>query len=132
MEEPRGFQKAKEAAERLAREQEKLQSMIQRAVEKAERQKGKITDFWQDLQVLIRMVRSYFKKEYTNIPWKTIIFALAAIIYFLNPFDAVPDVIPGVGFLDDATVIAFVISALKDELEKFKQSTAAPYLAESK
>lgn len=33
----------------------------------------------------------------------------------------IPDVIPGVGFLDDATVIAWVIKSVRDELDAFRE-----------
>jgi uncharacterized membrane protein YkvA (DUF1232 family) len=33
---------------------------------------------------------------------------IGALVYFINPFDLVPDVIPFVGFVDDMTVIALV------------------------
>jgi uncharacterized membrane protein YkvA (DUF1232 family) len=45
--------------------------------------------------------------------------ALAAVIYFLNPLDLIPDFIPGIGYLDDATVIAFVFSSIRKDLLKF-------------
>jgi len=115
------FSKAREMAEKLAQEQEKVRGMLEQALQKAEQQKQKIVGFWENLQLLIQMVRAYFNKEYTNVPWKTIVFAAAAIIYFLNPFDVIPDMIPSLGFLDDATVIAFVVNSVKEELDKYKQ-----------
>ena len=115
------FSKAQEMAEKLAREQEKARSMLEEALRKAEQQKQRIVDFWENLQILIQMVRAYFNKEYANVPWKTIVFAVAAIIYFLNPFDVIPDMIPSLGFLDDATVIAFVVNSVKEELDKYRQ-----------
>ena len=33
---------------------------------------------------------------------------IGALIYFINPFDLVPDFIPFVGFVDDMTIIALV------------------------
>ena len=36
---------------------------------------------------------------------------LAALAYFVLPTDAVPDIIAGIGFTDDATVIAAVVGA---------------------
>ncbi len=114
------FGKAREMAEKLAQEQEKVRSMLEQALRKAEQQKQKIVDFWESLQLLIQMVRAYFNKEYTSVPWKTIVFAVAAILYFLNPFDVIPDMIPSLGFLDDATVIAFVVTSLKEDLEKYR------------
>lgn len=120
MEEPKGFEKARKQAEKLAEEKEKIEQKLAEAVEKAKENQGKIAQFLDELRWLIRMVQAYYKKEYTNVPWKTILFALAAIIYFVNPMDVVPDALPAVGFLDDSVVLGFVVSALKEDLEQFK------------
>ncbi len=120
MEEPLRFGEMKMAAEELSAEEEKLHELLQEALDKAEKKKQKIRDFWDELILLIQMVRAYFKREYKEVPWKTIIYALAAIIYFLNPLDLIPDVFPALGFLDDATVVAFVLNAIQDDLAGFK------------
>ena len=36
----------------------------------------------------------------------------AALIYFLSPFDAIPDMIPGLGFTEDAAVIATALATV--------------------
>jgi uncharacterized membrane protein YkvA (DUF1232 family) len=38
---------------------------------------------------------------------------LAGLLYLVNPFDAVPDVLPGVGYLDDAAVLLAVLEAVR-------------------
>jgi hypothetical protein len=45
---------------------------------------------------------------------------LLALLYVLNPADVLPDVIVGVGYLDDATVVAFCLKLIEKELEKYK------------
>lgn len=50
---------------------------------------------------------------------QTILWAIAAIIYFVNPFDVIPDFIPVVGYVDDSTVIAFVINSIRKDLDDF-------------
>lgn len=42
---------------------------------------------------------------------------LAALAYFVMPVDAIPDVLAGVGFTDDAAVIAAVIALLRVNLK---------------
>lgn len=37
---------------------------------------------------------------------------LAAVLYFLSPIDVIPDVIPGVGQLDDGLLIVFTVAAM--------------------
>ena len=60
------------------------------------------------LTALIRLTRAYFSKQYIDVPWQTIVLAIAALIYFVSPIDLIPDFIPVVGYLDDVAVISFV------------------------
>lgn len=115
-----GFSKAKETAEKILNEQDKVRETLEDARRKAEKEKHRISNSLEQLKLLIQMVYSYLNGEYTKIPWKTLILALAAILYFLNPLDIVPDFIPGLGYLDDAVVLAFVANSLKSDLEAFK------------
>lgn len=117
--EPAGFQQAKETAEQFARDQEQTNYLIEEAIAKAERHRKGLKKIWRDLQTLFRMVRACALGEYTKLPWQTLIFAVAAIVYFVNPFDLIPDFLPASGFLDDATIIAFVVRSVKNDLDEF-------------
>jgi uncharacterized membrane protein YkvA (DUF1232 family) len=44
---------------------------------------------------------------------------LAALAYFADPQDMIPDNIPVLGFIDDAIMIELVVTELKHELEAF-------------
>lgn len=72
-----------------------------------------------DVAALGRMVAAWARRDYDVVPWRAIAMATGALVYFVNPFDAVPDAILGVGYLDDASVIAFVAGALKSDLDRF-------------
>ncbi len=43
---------------------------------------------------------------------------LGALAYFVMPFDAIPDVLAGIGFTDDAAVITAVIATLGTNIKK--------------
>ncbi|HRJ29607.1 MAG TPA: DUF1232 domain-containing protein [Cyclobacteriaceae bacterium] len=71
------------------------------------------------LDVMVRLVKAYTKGQYKGIPWKTIATVLAAFIYFVNPFDLIPDIAPVVGFTDDFSILVWVYSSVQIEVNKF-------------
>jgi uncharacterized membrane protein YkvA (DUF1232 family) len=57
--------------------------------------------------------------RYDSIPWKTAGSLAVALAYFLLPLDAVPDVLPVSGFIDDAAVLGLVFSAVEHDLRGY-------------
>ena len=53
---------------------------------------------------------------------------MAALAYFILPFDAVPDVLAGVGYTDDAAVIAAVLALLGHNLKPRHRDAAQAFL----
>lgn len=79
--------------------------------------------------VLGRMAKAYALGRYRTIPWKTMLVLLAAVIYFLNPIDLIPDLLPLVGFTDDFAILLWVYNAIGAEVDRFlewEQSQAVP------
>ena len=68
--------------------------------------KKQLLNIRDEVGLLISMLKSWVNGEYKEVPWTTLALCAGALIYFVNPLDAVPDLIPGAGFLDDATVIS--------------------------
>lgn len=116
---PEGFGSAHEMAEDFARDKDKTAHLLDEAVSKAERNRTVLERTWQDLQALFRLIKAWRSGDYPQAPWQTIIFAIAGVIYFVNPFDFVPDFLPGGGYLDDATVVGFVIKSVRQDIENF-------------
>ena len=73
------------------------------------------------IPTMISLVRSYIKKEYTDIPIGTIVAVISALIYWLSPVDAIPDVIPGLGYVDDAAVIAACLKLVKSDINEYEK-----------
>ena len=113
-------EKAAEMGEEYVSDPEKARHLAEGAIRKAERHKGALEKVWDDLTTLIRLVRAWCSKEYSNVPWRTIVFAIGAIVYFVNPFDVIPDFIPGVGYIDDALVIGVVVKSITTDLDAFR------------
>lgn len=54
---------------------------------------------------------------------------LAALAYFVLPLDAIPDVLPAIGYTDDAAVIAAVIALVGQNLKPAHKAAAKEALA---
>lgn len=54
-----------------------------------------------------------------RLPWRTAAALIAALAYFLAPVDGLSDLIPLVGFVDDAAVFATVFTAAEADLRAY-------------
>lgn len=118
---PPDFSRYEKRAQEVLSDFEKTADVVERATQKARAQAGRLRSVWRDLQDLLRLLRAWSSRAYTRVPWGTLVIALAAVLYFVNPLDLAPDFIPVVGYLDDATVMAFVIRSIQKELERFRE-----------
>jgi len=115
------FRRDKRRARQYAEDPQKAAYVVDEALRKARRNKGALEKVWDDLRTLLRLIRTWARKEYRDVPWRTIVLAIAAVVYFVNPFDVIPDFLPGLGFIDDAVIIAFVAHSIHKDLEKFRR-----------
>jgi uncharacterized membrane protein YkvA (DUF1232 family) len=115
-------QRAKHKAEAYLRDPEKARKLLTAVVEKTkERQnnKGPFVKVWESLKALSRLINAFVRKEYKEAPWQSLVLSSMALLYFVTPSDLFPDFIPVAGYVDDATIIAFVVNAIKADLDKF-------------
>ena len=68
-----------------------------------------------------------FDRE-TPLPVKATL--IGAIAYFVLPVDAIPDVLPVIGFTDDAAVLATAIKLVADHIRPLHREAARNKLAE--
>ena len=74
----------------------------------------------QDLADFIDMLRCSVRGEYQDLSKTTIGIAAGTLLYFVAPLDLLPDLLPAVGFIDDFAVIAFAVTAVREEIEHFR------------
>ncbi len=75
------------------------------------------------------LLADYVDGTYQNLPLSTIVALLGGLLYLILPFDIVLDALPGIGWIDDATVLAFVVAAQKNDITEYlawKESQSAP------
>jgi len=118
---PKGFDKVKDKAKHTLDQKEKLKELLGKAKRKGEKKKRKLKAGWENFNLLIRLIKAWKKGEYKKVSKKTILYAVTAILYFVIPLDFIPDFIPISGFIDDISVISFVIKSIMDDLNQFKK-----------
>ena len=113
------LERARKRARWYAADPARAAKLISEAKRKADQQKGRLDQVWTELAALFRLVRAWAGGRYKQISLKTILLVIAAIIYFVNPLDVIPDFVPGFGLIDDVSVIAYVVHSVRKEIEGF-------------
>lgn len=75
---------------------------------------------WTDLPLLVRLLKAWKAGAYRGLSPRTFLALVGALLYLVSPVDLVPDFIPGVGFIDDAVVLALLLQSLGQDLAAFR------------
>ena len=110
----------KKQAEELLQDKEKMNSFLAQLDKKFNAITG-FKDKFNDIPIIIQLIKDYTSGRYKAIPLGTIIALICALIYFLSPVDLIPDTIPGVGYLDDLTVIGLAIKFASTDFDDYKE-----------
>lgn len=70
-------------------------------------------------KLMLDMLKDYKNGVYRKVPWFTIGSIVFALIYVLNPFDIVPDFIPGLGYIDDLSVFTIALRFVETDLHNY-------------
>lgn len=105
-------------AEKVLNDRDKLDELLE-DVEKKLKIIPKIGEMISHIPVLVSMVRSYIRKEYTKIPTGTIIAIISALLYFFMPVDLIADFLPGIGYIDDVAVIGFCLKFIDSDIKDY-------------
>src|SRR4029453_12875492 len=119
----RWFDRKRQRAAALTEQPTELERAADKAAVRAEaklKRVSKLRQAWEDLQLLVRRVRAYARGEYREVSRATICLVVGALVYFISPIDAILDHIPFTGLIDDAAILAWVLSEGKGEIEAFR------------
>lgn len=73
----------------------------------------------QQLNTSGRLIKAVARRTYTPQSWQPVVTLIAAALYFVNPFDLIPDALLGAGLLDDLSVLTWVFASASAELKRF-------------
>jgi uncharacterized membrane protein YkvA (DUF1232 family) len=114
------FRRAAIDAEAYARDPNRLRQLVEDAVGKiGVIPRGPFAETWPYLMAMIRLIRDFHRAEYRDISEQNLQIIIAAILYFVSPFDVIPDWVPVLGHIDDAFVIALALKSVRPDLNTF-------------
>lgn len=117
---PTGFSRYRTRAGVLVRSPEDIRTLAVRAAQKlASSSNLRLEGVRSELASLIDLLKAYANGSYRDVSSRTLVAVAAAVLYFVVPLDLVPDFILGLGFLDDVTVIGYVINLVRQEVDEF-------------
>src|SRR5713101_6491417 len=114
------LEQAKIEAKPYAGHKEKLLSLLEKAARKSEKCYEFLLAPWESLQIFFRLLRAQLAGKFCA-PADSILMVVAAVIYFVSPFDLIPDSIPVLGLIDDASVITCVARANLTLISNFRK-----------
>ena len=97
----------------------RLSGLADRAWQKFLYLPGPLSELRETLSACLRLLRAWAGGGYREIPSSSLVSIVAALIYFVAPVDLVPDFILGLGLVDDAALLGWVVSSLRRDLERF-------------
>jgi uncharacterized membrane protein YkvA (DUF1232 family) len=114
------FRKATADAESYVKDPGRLWKLLLDAREKINYiPRGPFAETWPYLMAMIRLIRAYHHREYQDISSQNLLIIIAAIIYFVSPFDVIPDSVPVLGNIDDAMVVRLAMKSARADLDTF-------------
>jgi uncharacterized membrane protein YkvA (DUF1232 family) len=113
------FSRLRQTAVKFASDRSRLLTLVFRGFQKARQHGGAFREIRRDFFALMRMLRAWARGEYRAVPRATVLSAIAALLYFMMPLDAIPDFIPVAGFLDDLFILSWVLNSIHSDLENY-------------
>lgn len=102
----------------------------QRHLLKLAAHRGRVTEAWRELpermhlvanqtKLIMELVDDFRSGKYRKIPWRSLAIGAAALLYVASPLDVIPDVLMGLGVLDDIMVAALAARLMRDDLTAY-------------
>ncbi|MDZ4846693.1 MAG: YkvA family protein [Chitinophagales bacterium] len=82
---------------------------------------GRLGRYIEDARLMLSLIKDYWRGDYRKILWFTIAAIVFALLYVLNPLDLIPDILPIVGFIDDALAFSVAFKLVEKDLKKYKE-----------
>lgn len=80
----------------------------------------KVGDKLAKAPIFASLLYDYFKGNYKEIPVGSILSVIACLLYFVSTIDFIPDVIPFLGYVDDAMCLALCSQWVSQDIIEYE------------
>ncbi len=123
---PKRFARVHHQAREVVKSPSRMRRLVEQTTAKLDGVTGgKLAEMRQQVELALSLLRDYVRGDYRDVAGSTLISVVAALMYFVMPFDAIPDFLFGWGFVDDVAVLGYVFTQIREELERYKAWMAA-------
>ena len=114
------FRRVALIAQSYGNDPKRLRSLLIEAREKINLiPRGPYAETWPYLMAMIRLLAAYCQGEYDDVSAHNLEIIVAALVYFVSPFDVIPDSVPIFGHLDDALVVRLALKSVSSDLDTY-------------
>lgn len=119
VEKSNSFKRAQKKAEQLLSKDKRpeIEKILSKASDKSEKKSG---GWFEDLGVILDMIKAVLRGDYV-IDRSILITLVAMVVYFVMPFDVIPDFLLGFGFIDDVAILGWGVNRIRRHLDAFKE-----------
>ena len=110
----------KEKSEQTLRDSVQLGQLISAVQMKILKSGDKVAAVKTDLKDLLAMVKGQINGSYDSVPWKSLVAITGGLIYFVNPFDLMPDFLAGIGYVDDLKMLEIIVRQVQVDLDAYR------------
>lgn len=108
-------QKSEELFEEYSQEE-----ISQADFEKAEKKAGNLGEQMDNFKLLLGMLKDSWNGVY-DLNKTSLAIIVGSLLYVLSPLDAIPDIIPVFGWLDDIAIVGLAMSKLNSVIQDYKR-----------
>ncbi|MFD2744439.1 MULTISPECIES: YkvA family protein [Sphingobacterium] len=98
----------------------KTYQLSRKDLDKADNLSAHLKAHTEDFKLMVRMAKDTLTGKYKMNTWNMSII-VGTIVYVISPLDAVPDIIPVLGWLDDVAIVSYALSKLQKEIQRYQE-----------
>ena len=110
----------KEGAEKITPDDIKTAAERSDEANKQFSARGPLKRFIEDGKLLTALIKDWRSGKYRQAMYGTIAAAAFALLYVVNPFDLMPDILPFIGAVDDAAVLGACLMLIERDLRQYR------------